>query len=113
MDAELRRALERAHPGEEARYFPPISVGSPGTRRRRSCADAERGEDADLLRVLELPRLQNPPSSARSACCWTEQVDLVASSRRHGWRSCPSGRSTKIWLKTMAKGKERRTGGKG
>ena len=28
MDAELRRVLERAYPGEEARYFSPMSIGS-------------------------------------------------------------------------------------
>ena len=28
MDAELRRVLESAYPGEEARYFSPMSIGS-------------------------------------------------------------------------------------
>jgi uncharacterized protein YhfF len=28
MDAELRRVLELAYPGEEARYFSPMSIGS-------------------------------------------------------------------------------------
>jgi uncharacterized protein YhfF len=28
MDAELRRVLERAYPGEEARYFLPMTIGS-------------------------------------------------------------------------------------
>ena len=28
MDAELRRVLETAYPGEEARYFLPMSIGS-------------------------------------------------------------------------------------
>lgn len=28
MDAELRRVLEAAYPGEDARYFPPMSIGS-------------------------------------------------------------------------------------
>jgi len=28
MDAELRTVLERAYPGEEARYFSPMSIGS-------------------------------------------------------------------------------------
>jgi uncharacterized protein YhfF len=28
MDEELRRVLERAYPGEEARYFSPMSIGS-------------------------------------------------------------------------------------
>jgi uncharacterized protein YhfF len=28
MDAELRRALHTAYPREEARYFPPMSIGS-------------------------------------------------------------------------------------
>ena len=27
VDAELRRVLERAYPGEEARYFSPVSIG--------------------------------------------------------------------------------------
>jgi uncharacterized protein YhfF len=28
MDADLKRVLERAYPGEEARYFLPMSIGS-------------------------------------------------------------------------------------
>jgi hypothetical protein len=28
MDAELKSALEKAYPGEEARYFLPMSIGS-------------------------------------------------------------------------------------
>jgi len=28
MEAELRRVLEAAYPGEQARYFLPISIGS-------------------------------------------------------------------------------------
>jgi uncharacterized protein YhfF len=28
MDAELKRVLERAYPGEEARYFSPMSIGT-------------------------------------------------------------------------------------
>src|SRR5450755_1708411 len=28
MDAELRHVLERAYPGEEARYFSPMSIGN-------------------------------------------------------------------------------------
>jgi uncharacterized protein YhfF len=28
MDAELRRVLEAAYPGEDARYFHPMSIGS-------------------------------------------------------------------------------------
>ena len=41
MDAELRRMLEAAFPGEETRYFPPMSIGS-------TSSDADAGAAAIL-----------------------------------------------------------------
>jgi uncharacterized protein YhfF len=41
MDAELRRVLEAAFPGEEARYFTPMSIGS-------TPSDADSGAAAIL-----------------------------------------------------------------
>ena len=35
MEAELRRVLEAAFPGEEARYFLPISIGGFSSSARR------------------------------------------------------------------------------
>jgi hypothetical protein len=61
MDAELRRVLEGAYPGEEARYFSPMSIGSAPEHADEGVGLILNGvKTTDLLRVLELPRWQNP-----------------------------------------------------
>jgi hypothetical protein len=84
MDSELRRVLEAAYPGAKARYFSPMSIGS-----------TPEHADEGVTLILNTPMAKSP-SSERSACCWTERVDLVASSRRHGWRLCLSRRTLRF-----------------
>ena len=61
MDAELRRVLNTAYPGEEARYFLPMSIGSAPEHADQGAALILSGvKTLHLLPVLGLPRWQDP-----------------------------------------------------
>jgi hypothetical protein len=58
MDAELRRVLEGAYPGEEVRYFSPMSIGS-APEHADEGVTSHRGHESRL--ALPVIRLRRKP----------------------------------------------------
>ena len=61
MDPDVRRALEQAFPGRDARYFDPIFVGSTPASADEGAAAILRGSrDDDFVALLGLARWPHP-----------------------------------------------------
>ena len=111
MEEELRRVLEAAFPGEEARYFLPMSIGS-------TMQTADEGATLILngTKILTSSPLWDYsdgkiPFVGGLAVLWMVHGSRAASSRRRRLKSCPLGRSPGRWLAPMARGSGRLNGG--
>jgi hypothetical protein len=74
MTPEIERALQLAYPGEEARFFSPMAIGSDPTTADEGAAAIMDGIKTTHLRGFGIGRMAGFPSLGRYACCWTGKV---------------------------------------
>ena len=113
MTPELRRVLEDAFPGEEARYFAPMSIGgTPSVADSGATAILDGIKTATSSARWHYPDGRIPFAGALSILLDGQgRARAIVETEPSASRSCPLGRSTKTSPAPTAKGIERSPGG--